>query len=161
MFLFVLALGLFSCKNEGQDAAAQAQADSLAVASQVQAPESGQVSNFNFPDVEGKIWKLSEYEYDGNTNPPFDKSVLTLQLMNGKATGNAGCNDFNGTVELKGNGELSFSGIAKTKMLCNSRMTQETRFIELLETATSYEANMIFLKIKGPKGMLTFRNDNK
>lgn len=163
MIVFFLAAGLFACKNDGQDTASEAGADSLATA---QAQPSGQVSqggnrsNFKFPDIEGLAWKLSEYEYQGEEYPPFDNSLLTLRIEGDKASGNGGCNDFQGSVSLKENGSVSFSNITKTRMRCANRMTQEVRFFEILESANAYEVNMVFLKLSGPKGKLTFRNDN-
>ena len=157
-----LAAALFGCKNDSQDAADSAQAETVTPA-QPTAPAAGEAianpSNYKFPDIEGKVWKLSKYEYDGKSNAPFEQSVLTLEIVEDKVSGNAGCNDYNGKVVLKDKGSVSFSAIASTKMRCDRRMTQEVRFLQLLESANAYEVNMVVLRLKGPKGSLTFRND--
>ena len=40
-------------------------------------------------------------------------------------------------------------------------MIQETRIIQLLESAETYKVNLVFLELSGPEGRLTFRNDLK
>ncbi|NRA51874.1 MAG: META domain-containing protein, partial [Phaeodactylibacter sp.] len=54
-------------------------------------------------------------------------------------------------------GTLSLGEIASTKMLCQGKMTQETRIYDLLKAANSYSVNKIFLEISGDKGQLSFR----
>jgi heat shock protein HslJ len=151
----VLGLALTACKSDTSDAQQAEEASSEALATEAAAP----AANYQFPEIEGKQWQLSEYVYDGKTIQPVQNSIITLRIVGDKVTGNGGCNDYNATAAIQAGGKIAISNLTKvTKERCTQRMTQETWVLELIETAQSYDAQLALLEMTSPKGKLTFRH---
>lgn len=100
----------------------------------------------NKAGLTNRYWKLIELygrpvEANTNTNEPH----LILTDKNG-ATGNAGCNGFNGTYSIKGN-EIRFSKMISTMMAC-IQMDSESQFLHILEDVDNYslQGNQLLLR---------------
>lgn len=93
--------------------------------------------NWFLSSIDGK-----EVHYNGENfaHLNFDKSNLS------RVSGNAGCNNLNGTVSVTG-GKIKFSNIATTRMACNNNKV-ETDFLALLDKTDNWdiENNVLTLK---------------
>lgn len=104
----VMALVLAACSSGG------AASPSTGVAS----PENPSEATVDSPTLEGTDWQLTDYAGpDGNTVPVPDKVAATALFQDGKVTGNAGCNNFNGTYTLDGD-KITVGPLATTMMSC-------------------------------------------
>ncbi|MET2986625.1 META domain-containing protein [Aureibaculum conchae] len=85
-------------------------------------------------------WKLVELNgkkvaYDKKKgNQPY---LILRPDEENKVYGNAGCNRFFGTFELKEGNQITFSQLGATKMYC-SNMETEKQFLEVLSKADNY-----------------------
>lgn len=154
--ILLLCLGLLACGNDGQGNQNGTDEGTNENVVETTTPEETPPEVRNL--IELKIWELHSYTYNGNTIPNYNfAEPITLYLDWKKINGFAGCNNFNGKLNL-GEGVISMSGISRTKKSCPSEMVHEFRFLELLEAAETYEANLANLIIKsGELGELRFR----
>lgn len=85
------------------------------------------------------------------------KKLPTLTFEKDKIYGNAGCNNYNADVNIKGN-EISFGFFIRTKMYCNNMKTEKA-FIAKLEKAKSYKIIDEKLKLytEGGDELLSFK----
>ena len=58
----------------------------------------------------------------------------TIQIEDGRVTGFAGCNRYNGPIEMTENA-VSIGPLAATKMYCADKMDLETAFLQRLQNA--------------------------
>ena len=82
-------------------------------------------------------WLLVEFdEADVDADPTVE---TTLDLADGKASGNAGVNTFTGSYEAE-DGKVSFGPLATTKKMGEeAAMRQEQRFLEAIEDVENFE----------------------
>ena len=90
----------------------------------------------------------------------IDKAQSTLQFGNdGRVSGRGACNNYSGTVELKGS-TMIFGQLASTRMACpHPVMDQETRFMAALQATRTYrmdEGNKLVLSDATGKPRLRF-----
>ena len=149
-----IALSFTACKSDSSNAQQEAEAATEAAATDAGAA----AANYKFPDLEGKQWLLTEFEYQGNRIRPVLNSVITVKIVGDKATGSGGCNEFSAKATIQEGGKISFAELSKTNQRCTQLMTQETWVLELLETAQAYQAQLALLELNSPKGKLTFRH---
>jgi heat shock protein HslJ len=149
-----IALSFTACKSDSSNAQQEAEAATEAAATDAGAA----AANYKFPDLEGKQWLLTEFEYDGNTIRPVLNSIITVKIVGDKATGSGGCNEFNAKATIQEGGKISFAEFSQTEQRCTQLMTQETWVFELLQTAQAYQAQLALLEVNSPKGKLTFRH---
>jgi len=93
----------------------------------------GQQSSPARPTLTGKKWVLQSIGGEAISvaeNQPTPFIQFVPQGEANIASGNAGCNSFNGTYEI-GSGELSFGNLASTMMAC-PQMELEDRFHQAL-----------------------------
>ena len=65
----------------------------------------------------------------------------SLAIGNGKVSGNAGCNSYNGELTLvPESGTFSVKGIATTRMMCDN-ITAEQNFLSMLSSANRYSVS--------------------
>jgi heat shock protein HslJ len=154
--LAVIGLALTACKSDASDAQQEEEAGAEALAAQ---PGAGApAANYKFPDIEGKEWQLSQFDYEDKNIRPVQGSMVTMLIVGDKVSGNAGCNDYQATAAIQAGGKISFANVEKlSKNICTQRMTQETWVLELIQTAQSYDAQLALLEVSSPKGKLTFR----
>ena len=89
----------------------------------------------------------SEWGYAGQDLP------FVAFGVDGKITGNSGCNRFFGSFEITGAGTLTIGPLATTKMLCpDQQMETEKRFLDLLGSAKTFERIGHELLIKDDSG---------
>lgn len=86
-------------------------------------------------------WELSSFTLkDLNKAAISDgKKVPYLILRDGRASGFAGCNNFVGKYEEGVNNTIRFIDVQSPSRSCKNYAAQESSFINLLKTATSYE----------------------
>ena len=86
-------------------------------------------------------WKLKSVRY-GNENifliPTEDMRPLTLSFQDGMVKGYAGCNNFAGKVEIKGQ-TISFGNLASTRMFCERSMKIEDALLKAFGAIDNYE----------------------
>lgn len=73
-----------------------------------------------------------------NTIEITEDRLPNLALSEGKVSGFGSCNRFHGTYTLDGN-KISFSPLARTKMLCQEVQQIEDGFLDALSNAKSWE----------------------
>ena len=114
--------------------------------------------SFSQPDPNGTVWKLDSI----GSNNDAPNGIITLSFSNGVVSGSSGVNTYAGTYTLStGDGKLTFSGIASTKMTGPSGlMEQENTYLADLGKVASYaiSANTLVLKDNAGKTLLTFSN---
>ncbi|MEP7349266.1 MAG: META domain-containing protein [Sphingorhabdus sp.] len=76
-----------------------------------------------------------------------------VRFADGKVSGTAGCNRFNGSYSVAGN-VLTFGAVASTKMICSEKqMAQEAKFLSLISgpvtTRYTINGNLILADDKG------------
>lgn len=87
-------------------------------------------------DLQGTTWKLKEI----NGSIPIDGSVSTIEFIEGRISGSAGCNHFGGDYKVKGE-EIEFESIYNTEMACmepEGIMDQERVVLETLRAAVRF-----------------------
>lgn len=89
--------------------------------------------------VEQRTWVLESFAGESVPVNSVEGVTSAFTLADGRVTGNAGVNSFNGTYELSGD-DISFGPLASTKMAGSlEAMKQETRFLQGLESAAHVE----------------------
>lgn len=97
----------------------------------------------------GSDWKL--VALDGEAVAADSRASLTFASST-SVSGNGGCNNFVGGVNLS-EGSVTFGNLAATRMACpGGAMALETRFLEALTQARSYQEESGKLILKGPNG---------
>ena len=113
--------------------------------------------SFSQPDPNGTVWKLDSF---GQNNDAAN-GILTLSFNNGVASGSSGVNTYAGSYTVStGDGKLTFSGIASTKMTGPAAlMTQETKYLNALSQTALYTLSGETLTLKDANGntLLTFK----
>jgi len=129
MGMVILALSTNNCKSTKQVSTA----DDKPVSN-----ETGKVKAVASADqsLVEKYWKLLELH--GNPITPGNKEAYIIFKMEGNQfNGNAGCNNFAGSYELKGPDRITISNPIATMMMCPN-METERNFFKVLEMADSY-----------------------
>lgn len=105
-------------------------------------------------------WLLVEFdEADIDADPMIE---TTLDLTDGRASGNAGVNTFTGSYEAE-DGKISFGPLATTKKMGEeAAMRQEQRFLEAIEEVENFEYDSeddeLELKDSRDETLLVFRS---
>lgn len=111
------------------------------------------ILNKQTPQLTDRHWKLVELngqkvEYDKKKgNQPY---IILRPDEDNKVYGNAGCNRFFGTFELKEGGQIVFSQMGATKMACPNMETEDA-FLKVLNTVDNFSLSgetMTFNKAK-------------
>lgn len=88
--------------------------------------------------IEGVEWTVTQLLDDAQLALLPEDVQVTLQLLDGQAAGNAGCNRYFGTYVLQGE-SLTFGPMAATEMACpEPRMTIEGTWLTTLGTVTGW-----------------------
>lgn len=87
-------------------------------------------------ELYGKTWQLKEMY-----NMPFDKNktmkkqgYITFDEKEMRFSANAGCNQMNGSFEIKGDNQMTFGNAMSTMMACNNMQDEQTLSKVLTET---------------------------
>ena len=91
------------------------------------------------PSLENTRWTLKHMVVGGDAvaTPPAEADIF-LQIKGETASGNAGCNNFNGGVMIDGD-ELQFGMLATTRMYCESTSDYEQGVLDMLAAVIRYE----------------------
>ncbi|MGI5950955.1 MAG: META domain-containing protein [Brooklawnia sp.] len=105
-------------------------------------------------DLAGTHWVLSEL--DGESL--VEGTTITAQFSDDqKVSGNAGCNQYNGSYTIDGQTITVDENVATTMMACEeSVMTQETAFLTVLIAASNITLTDEQLTLDGDQGTLLF-----
>lgn len=90
--------------------------------------------------LEGHTWKVTGYNNQKQAVvSPVTGTELTISFANGRASGQAGCNAFQGPFKLDGGG-ITIGPLATSRKMCMQTgvMEQETQFLKSLETAVRF-----------------------
>ena len=90
-------------------------------------------------DLEGSSWLLVAY----GGSAPIGMTMPTLAFQDGQVSGNASCNSFGGSYEVKGD-SISFGAMFMTEMFCmepEGVMDQESLYLQLLGSAERFEVS--------------------
>ena len=114
-----------------------------------------EISPADQPDLEETTWVLMTY----NDNHPIEGTQPTLQFEDGQVSGNAGCNHYGGSYQVKGDA-ISFGALSQTEMACmdpEGVMVQERTYLDLLGSTDRFELVDDVLKLfAGQHQILTF-----
>jgi len=106
-------------------------------------------------DLADKEWKL-EYLKSNNTQFGIEAKVPTLKFtMDGKVSGNGGCNNFFGNFTLDGR-TILIGDIGATKMMCEDTMELEDAYFTVLsiETRALFSEGKLILTGDGGNQMI-------
>lgn len=102
---------------------------------------------FSDPNIVEKYWKLTDINGQPIKNPAMNQEAhFILKIEGGKVFGNGGCNNFNGTYELKPGNRISFSRLASTMMACED-VDSEGALFNVFEMTDNYtiQGDTLFL----------------
>ena len=104
-------------------------------------------------------WALTEAVGQPVAPTGDTKEAHLLFFPPNRLGGSTGCNRLNGTFELMGGGQLKFSPLATTRMMCPEPAAAiETRFVQALGTVKTYYVTDASLELRdGPTIVARFR----
>ena len=104
-------------------------------------------------------WALTEAAGQPVAPTGNAKEAYLLLFPPNRLSGSTGCNRLNGTFELTGGGQLKFSPLATTRMMCpEPAAATETRFMQALGTVKTYYVTDAALELRdGPTVVARFR----
>ena len=103
-------------------------------------------------DPTGNAWNLTELEGDA----VVEGTTIDLTITEESISGNAGCNSYNGSVELDIDNSTMTVGpdVVSTMMACEEPiMAQEQKYLDVLTRVTSYEVASDELILKDAEGI--------
>jgi heat shock protein HslJ len=104
-------------------------------------------------------WRLVSYGQPGSETPVMEGTEVNLQFEDDNQSGGfGGCNTFGAQYEVSDGNQLSVTNIVSTLMACNDEglMDQETRYLDALQSAESFELTGDSLMIRYGGGVLNF-----
>ena len=94
-------------------------------------------------------WALTEATGQPVAPTGDAKEAHLLFFPPNRLGGSTGCNRLNGTFELTGGGQLKFSPLATTRMMCpEPSAATETRFVQALGTVKTYYVTDAALELR-------------
>jgi heat shock protein HslJ len=101
-------------------------------------------------DLTGKVWALTQLM----GKPPVAATGISAEFTaDGKVSGSAGCNRYNGTYTVSGSNISISSPLASTMMMCEQAvMDQESAYLKALGEAKTFAVNGDQLTLKGGDG---------
>jgi len=105
---------------------------------------------------EGTAWSLDWYKAaDGTMTSVLPATTVTALFENGNLTGSAGCNSYFGSYTMEGVNGIAIGSLGSTLMFCGERgvMEQETAYLTLLQSATSWDVSGAMLTLSDAGGM--------
>ena len=103
-------------------------------------------------------WRLVSFGPTGGEVPLVPGSIISLSFdAEARAGGSAGCNAYGGDVRV-GASSINFAALTSTLMACQDPriMEQERRYLDALQSASSYQVVEQVLTIHYPEGQLNF-----
>lgn len=106
--------------------------------------------------LEGTPWVLNTFVMGEAASSLLAGTTITASFDAGVVSGMSGCNQYSGSYTLEGD-QMKVGALAATKIACpNEILEQESNFITMLETATSFMIEGTRLTITHPDGALIF-----
>ena len=104
-------------------------------------------------------WALTEVAGQPVAPTGDAKEAHLLFFPPNRLGGSTGCNRLNGTFKLTGGGQLKFSPLATTRMMCHEpAAATEIRFVQALGTVKTYYVTDAALELRdGPTIVARFR----
>jgi len=102
-------------------------------------------------DITGHSWELAEIQGIVLTESNRNKAYFEPDTVAKRIYGNAGCNNFNGRLQLSGDGGMTVSEVASTKMACED-MSLEYALMEVLKKTAGYKQEndtLVFIDSEG------------
>ncbi len=160
MLLSIVAITLWSCSEPKPTAA---EASNTAVKESANAADSATLAQEALdttpPAVyEAIVWKMFSFTVDGATYRPYQDTLVTLILNDGKASGTGGCNQFTGSYQADENGMFSIEELSSTRRTCANLMGTESRYFKVLKEATTWKVDRMVLELSGPNGRIQLLN---
>ncbi|WP_223269091.1 MULTISPECIES: META domain-containing protein [unclassified Polaribacter] len=90
--------------------------------------------------IENSKWILTKLEGDAIAVHKVNSQEIyfTLNSKTNRIHGNSGCNTFTGTYILEKGNSISFSQITSTKIMCSTTKINESKIVEIFNTANSF-----------------------
>jgi len=115
--------------------------------------------------LDGTAWRLVAYQAGNQLMDTPPDATVTLRLHLPSVGGKSAINQYHGTVEFKadapddtGDRTLTFTGFASTMMAGPEHlMALEARYLELLQTATSWSMEDEHLALQDSAGVVVLR----
>jgi heat shock protein HslJ len=116
-------------------------------------------------DLAGSSWEVIAYNNGKQAvTSVMGGSTITAEFgKDGTLSGNAGCNDYNGSYTTTGD-QISIGPVASTRMFCNDPegvMDQEAQYLAALETAATYQIEGTVLELRTKDGALAVQFSRK
>ena len=102
-------------------------------------------------DITHYSWALAEIEGIALNENSINKAYFETDTIAKRIFGNAGCNNFNGTLQLSGDGGMTVSEVISTKMACED-MSVEYALMEVLKNTAGYKQvndTLVFIDAEG------------
>ena len=100
--------------------------------------------------LQGKTWRLTSFTNESSSVVVLPGTEITATFgADGKLTGSAGCNNYFASYQIFGNG-IKIGSIGSTLKYCaepTGVMAQETTYLRLLQSSTTYAVTFDQLKI--------------
>ena len=113
-------------------------------------------------EIEDVKWVLTSYGEPGNEQSPLSDTTVTafFDSENGELTGNASCNSYFANYEVDGSKLSIPRNFAVTEMWCgDEKGEQESKFLEILPNAESFEVSGDKLTIDCGDNVLNFEKE--
>ncbi|HEX2166108.1 MAG TPA: META domain-containing protein [Longimicrobiales bacterium] len=107
-----------------------------------------QNGNMSAGDAIGTTWALIEVGGAAVDTTQVNRAPTLTLHADGRASGNAGCNQFGGEYELTAS-TLRFGVLGMTRMACPGRMEVETAYAAALEATTEWRLRNGMLELLG------------
>ena len=110
--------------------------------------------------LEDNEWVLTSFTIDGESRSvlPDTQVSVTFDAEEKQLGGIAGCNHYGGGYEISGSKFKTLEPFYMTEMYCgDERDKQEREYLEVLQSAESFEVDGDVLRIDGSKGVLNFK----
>ena len=91
--------------------------------------------------LEDTPWVLESYGEPGNLQAVLEDTEITalFDSAEDKVSGSAGCNNYFAGYEINNNEVSIIAPVGSTEMYCEGIMEQEDRYLELLESAETFQ----------------------
>ncbi len=105
---------------------------------------------------EGQAWELTAYTTETGLTAVPEGVVPTLSLVDGVASGNAGCNQFSGGYSLDGASLSIAPELAQTMMACEPAVQAvEDAYLALLPTTAAWQSTDGTLELLDAEGAVS------
>jgi heat shock protein HslJ len=107
-------------------------------------------------DLESNPWRLKSYSTGSadDLTAASTSAAATATFADSKVSGSTGCNQYNGSYELKGDGAISFGAMASTNAFCEDLADQEQAMLKGFDDARTAEVAGDDLQLLDSSGAL-------